>query len=166
VNIKIKRIAYHGLSGGGFQHDNLLEKIGQAKKAATNLARSNALSRLCLVLLDKSIRYVHVLPADKLIETSIIWDNSNPFNPKPDLSMLPCTFEEEDDDNDDGELEKENNPRILNNMQRILDDLDVKDVNRIPVQKNVRLDKAMREAYANQQQQQQHDDLLDDGEMT
>lgn len=149
VQIKIPK--YHiistgrgyGLSGGGTMVQGgyvNMSKIGQAKKAAINLARSNALSRLCLVLLDGVIKYVHLLPMDQYIETSIIWDNSNLLNnPRPDPALLPCTCVE--DEGEDGG----NKVGLLNKFQHILDDLDNLDGKR-EIKENVKLCKVMKKA--------------------
>ena len=67
--LSVKGRAY-GLAGGG----GGLEAAGTAKKAAVNLARTAALRRIALVLLDGTCRWAQALPLPDEIETSIVWD--------------------------------------------------------------------------------------------
>lgn len=51
------------------------------------MALTAALRRLCVVMLEGEVRWVHVLPMPETIETSIVWEAGSS---RPDISQLPC----------------------------------------------------------------------------
>jgi len=98
------RIAIKGQAYGLSACSTRDEAIGLAKKAAVSLARASALRRICLVMLSGVVRLAIKLPAEPIIETSIVWHAPEP---RPARSELPCMctdtegLNSEDDDEDD-----------------------------------------------------------------
>ena len=100
------RLAIKGQAYGLAACSTRDEAIGLAKKAAVSLARATALRRVCLVMLNGVVRWAVKMPAEPIIETSIVWHAPEP---RPARSELPCMCTDteglgsDDDDADDND---------------------------------------------------------------